>query len=411
MRILHTATAYYPSTGGAQLHWLTIGRMLRERGHAVSAISQWNDERNRYLLDSTVLAPHGDDRYEVDGITVDRLQPTLAARCWMALLVPLCLPLPEVGYPPLSRWFARRFETRAGQPDLVHNIRIGREHFSWASWHVARRRRVPFFITPNYSPRMATRFGRLVMRNFFRLLRRSDGVFVFTPAEAEAMAGLGVPRDRIARIAVGPLLSPTWDAEAFREQYGIRKNMVLFLGQKLAYKGFDVLLEAAPRVWKRHPETSFVFLGPHYPGTRERITALGDPRIVDIPRVGAMDPLKASALAAADMMVLPSRQEGIGGVYIEAWAMGKPVIGCRIPFLTIEDGVDGYLVDQDAEAIGARIIEWLDDPELARRMGENGRAKVRREYSWESIVDRVEGFYAERLAACGHRVPEPAAVP
>ena len=395
MRILHTATAYYPSVGGAQLHWFTIGRMLQERGHEVSAISQWRDQRNRYLLDSTLLAPWGDDRYEVGGIPVNRVQPTAFARCWMAALIPLCFPIPEIGYAPMSRWFANRFAAVTGELDVVHNIRIGREHLSWASWHLAQRRGAKYFNTPNYSPRMQSGLGRFVMRHFFRLLRRSDGVFVFTPAEAEEMVRLGVERERVCQIGVGPLLSETWDAEGFKARYGIRRNMVLFLGQKLPYKGFDVLLASAPKVWETHPETSFVFIGPHYNDSQRQLASLNDPRVVDIPRVDAMDPVKASALAAADVFALPSRQEGIGGVYIEAWAMRKPVICCRIPFLTVEDGVDGFMVGQDASDIAGRIRLFLEQPELARTMGEAGRRKVDREYSWEAIVNRVDRFYRE----------------
>ncbi len=392
-RLVHTATAYYPSVGGAQLHWYTIGRMLVERGHSLTAFSQWTDQRNRYLLDSTLLAPWENDRYEVGGITVQRVQPGWFQRLWMAPLIPLCIPFPEVGYPPMACWFAGRFADHVAQADVVHNIRIGREHLSWASYQFARRRGAKFFITPNYSPRMQSRFGRFVMRRFFELLRRSDGVFVFTRAEAEEMVRLGVDARRVCQIGVGPLLAPSWDAAAFRQRFGIRRNMVLFLGQKLPYKGFDTLLAAAPKVWERHPETSFVFIGPHYNDSERQIKGLGDPRIIDIPRVDAMDPLKASALAAADVFALPSRQEGIGGVYIEAWAMRKPVIGCRIPFLTIEDGRDGFLVEQEPGAIASKVIQLIEEPELARRLGEAGRAKVDREYSWETIVDRVEDFY------------------
>jgi glycosyltransferase involved in cell wall biosynthesis len=393
MRIIHTATAYYPSIGGAQLHWFTIGQGLRQRGHDVAAIAQWTDQRNRYLLDSTVLAPMGDEAYTVEGIKVHRVQPTLAARCWMAPLIPACIPLPELGYPLIERWFAARFASRIAKADVVHNIRIGREHFSWASWRMARRRGARFYITPNYSPRMQGRLGAVLMRRFFRLLRLADGVFVFTRAERAEMERLGVAPQRICQIGVGPVLAPEWDAAGFKSRFGIREQMVLFLGQKLPYKGFDVLLKAAPKVWARRPETSFVFIGPHYNDSQRQISRLNDPRVVDLPRVDALDPLKASALAAADVFALPSRQEGIGGVYIEAWAMGKPVIGCRIPFLTVEDGVDGFLVEQEPDAVSERILRLLDSPELARELGERGRARVAREYSWDHIVQRVEAFY------------------
>ena len=398
MNILQTATCYYPSVGGAQLHWFTIAKMLQARGHRVSAVTQWKDQHDRFLLDSTLLAPWGDDTYDAEGIPVYRFQPGLGARCWMAPLLPFCLPFPEIGYPPLSAYFAHRFRALNEPIDLVHNIRIGREHYSWASYKLARERGVPFFITPNYSPRMHSRFGRVVMRHFFRLLRRADGVFVFTPDERNVMIELGVAPDRIHTIGVGPLLAESYDPDAFRASHGIRRNMVLFLGQKFPYKGFDTLIKAAPKVWAKHPDTSFVFIGPHYAGSREKILSLKDDRIVDLPAAGVFDPLKASALAAADVFALPSRQEGIGGVYIEAWAMGKPVIACDIPFLVIEDGKDGFLIPQTAEAAADRIVRLLDNPDEARAMGARGLVKVREQYNWDRISAQVEETYRNAVS-------------
>jgi glycosyltransferase involved in cell wall biosynthesis len=400
MRIVQTATAYYPSVGGAQLHWFTVARLLRDRGHELAAIAQWNDQRNRYLLDSTLFAPRGEDRYDAEGIPVYRFQPGFLSRCWMAPLLPGCFLLPELFYRPISAYFAHRFAELPGPVDVVHNIRIGREHFSWASYSFAQRRGAPFFITPNFSPRMAQPTGRFVMRNFFRLLRKADGVFVFSSHEREEMVQLGVAPERICLIGVGPLLADRFDPLEFKRRFRICDKMVLFLGQKLSYKGYDVLLAAAAHVWKKHPSTSFVFMGPHYNSSQRQIQASEDQRIVDIPRVDALDPLKAAALAAADVFALPSRQEGIGGVYIEAWAMKKPVIACRIPYLSIDDGEDGFLVPQEAGPVAEKIIWLLDHPEEARTMGERGFAKVQRDYNWAGIADRIEAFY-RRWAPAG----------
>ena len=397
MRIVQTCTAYYPSVGGAALHWFEVARLLREKGHELAAIAQWKDQRNRYLLDSTLFAPRGDDQYDACGIPVYRFQPSFLARCWMAPLLPGCFLLPELCYPPISAYFARRFNRMPGAVDVVHNIRVGREHYSWASYRFARQRRARFFITPNFSPRMQSATGRSVMRNFFRLLRKADGLFVFTPAERDEMLRLGVRRERICEIGVGPLLADRFDPSEFKRQYAISEKMVLFLGQKLPYKGFDMLLAAAPRVWAKHPATSFVFVGPHYNSSKQQILGAGDNRIVDIPCVAPFDPLKASALAAADVMALPSSQEGIGGVYIEAWAMKKPVIACRIPYLVIEDGVDGFLVPQEAGAVADKIIWLLDHPQEARAMGEAGFMKVQRDYNWNTIADRIDLFYRQRM--------------
>jgi len=114
----------------------------------------------------------------------------------MAPLLPLCFPLPELGYPLLSKYFAQKMDSVPTQQDIVMNIRIGREHFSWASYLLAKKRGVPYVICPNYSPRMQSKTGQIVMRNFFKLLRKADGVVVFTPAEKEEMIRLGVhPRE------------------------------------------------------------------------------------------------------------------------------------------------------------------------------------------------------------------------
>jgi len=173
--------------------------------------------------------------------------------------------------------------------------------------------------------------------------------------------------------------------------------MVLFLGQKLEYKGFDTLIESTQQVWEKHPDTSFVFIGPHYPGTQELFDKIDDPRIVDIPRIDAFDPIKVAALSSANVFALPSRQEGIGGVYIEAWAMKKPVISCKIPFLTIRDGVDGIMIEQDSNVLAEKITWFLDHPEEAQKMGMAGYKRVQSEYSWEKIVTDVEDFFKKLI--------------
>ena len=73
--------------------------------------------------------------------------------------------------------------------------------------------------------------------------------------------------------------------------------------------------------------------------------------------------------------------------------MSKPVIGCKIPFLTIRDGDDGFLVEQSPPALAEKITRLLGNPDEARAMGARGHARVETEYSWEAIVSKVEAFY------------------
>jgi glycosyltransferase involved in cell wall biosynthesis len=92
---------------------------------------------------------------------------------------------------------------------------------------------------------------------------------------------------------------------------------------------------------------------------------------------------------------VPSTQESFGGVYTEAWTFSKPVIGCRIPAVSevINDGENGLLVEQNASDIAAKILQLLEDEAAALKMGNSGREKVTKEYSWEKIAEKTEDVY------------------
>ena len=77
--------------------------------------------------------------------------------------------------------------------------------------------------------------------------------------------------------------------------------------------------------------------------------------------------------------------------------MKKPVIACHIPYLVIEDGVDGFLIPQEAGALADKIIWLLDHPREAHAMGERGYQKVQDEYNWKVIVERIEAFYLQHV--------------
>ena len=91
--------------------------------------------------------------------------------------------------------------------------------------------------------------------------------------------------------------------------------------------------------------------------------------------------------------------EGFGIALLEAGARGKAVIGGRsggVPD-AVADGVSGVLVDPTApEAVAAAMLPLLRDPELRRRMGEQGRARVRSHFHWDRAAAEVRAVH-ERL--------------
>jgi glycosyltransferase involved in cell wall biosynthesis len=121
-----------------------------------------------------------------------------------------------------------------------------------------------------------------------------------------------------------------------------------------------------------------------------------------------------SAYAAMDVFVLPSRDEGFGLVFLEAMAVGVPVVGTRVIGSedAVEDGVTGLLVPYaDPAALAAAVDGILGSPDLARRLRETASERVRRVYSREQCAARVEELYRELLDARGTGPAAPALQP
>lgn len=357
-------------------------------------VSLWDDNRTDWLLGTTLCAPSSHLNYELDGIAVDRLGIPLREKLAMAPAVAAYYPF--IG--PSARWISRFLQTKmrdsCHSPDVVHNVRMGREPLSLASFEYARERGAAFVFTPNHHPRWTGWRYRV----YLDLYRRADAVIALTRAEKEVLISLGVHEDRIYVTGIGPVLADRADPARFRAQLGIDGPFVLFLGQHYPYKGYREILRATAEVWCKTPEVHFVFAGPAV-GRSERIfTEVEDPRIH---RVGKLDlQAKTDALAACDLLCVPSTQESFGGIYTEAWSFGKPVIGCRIPAVSevIEDGVNGFLVDQKPSEIAAKINALLANPREAQKMGEAGRQKALNRYSWPKLTTLTLEAYRGALA-------------
>lgn len=392
MHLLFTATAYPPSVGGAQLHQHLIAQQL-SRNHSIQVVSQWMTNRTDWLLGTTVCAPSQPVNYVIDGIQVHQMGISSLEKLGMLVPVLAYYPAMRLALPSISSCLKQHIQPYLDQVDIVHNVRIGREGLSYASFELAREHQVPFVFTPVHHPR----WTGWRYKAYIQLYRNADAVIALTKAEEKTLISLGVSPARIFVTGMGPVIAEKSYPEQFLLNHKIDGPMVLFLGQHYPYKGYQQVLESASLIWQNVPETHFVFIGPSTGNAEKVFDSFKDPRIH---RLGKVDlQTKTDALAACSLLCVPSTQESFGGVYTEAWSLGKPVIGCSIPAVSevITDEVDGYLIRQQPEQIADRIKYLLCNSTRAQVMGEQGRKKVLERYTWSKLAKLTEQIYKKTI--------------
>jgi type III pantothenate kinase len=110
-----------------------------------------------------------------------------------------------------------------------------------------------------------------------------------------------------------------------------------------------------------------------------------------------------------DVFALTSAVEGFGIVFAEAAFCGLPCIGSAVGGIVdaIEDGVTGVLVPAtDVAAIARAMLQWADDPDLRRRMGEAGRQRAARLHTVQGYGARFDALFLDALARQGIEIPQ-----
>lgn len=263
---------------------------------------------------------------------------------------------------------------------------------------ICERKRIPFIITPR-----AHTMSQMYSPPFLlRLARKSDGVIALTEHERLFFIKKGVPRDKIfvTGIGVSPESYETGDATSFKVSHRIPQGfkIILFIGRIDEGKGVGLLLRSMRIVWNRISDVYLVLLGRSTEDTsRIMHLAQDEKRVIILP--DAPEKTKNDALSSSNLLVLPSIYESFGGVFLEAWLAGKPVIGCAIPAIrcVVNDGVDGLLTSPDDGDLAEKIIYLLENEDEARRMGQRGKEKVLRNYTWKTIAAKTLEVY-ERVS-------------
>ena len=380
---------YWPNMGGAEQHSRALVQELAKR-HKPRVIRFCSTEHGP----TDYAYPFNRSETVLDGaVPVSQPGPRGMMRSALKLLATHAPQsrLSRAGYQKLSELvLPDQLKSYAQGSQIVHTIYNGFTPSSAA----AARLDVPFVWTPLAHTTKAA--GKAwSSRGFRRLYARADAVIAMTEYERDWLIGQGAKKDRVHVCPMAPLLSVhKGDGADFRARHNLgHAPIILFLGRLVDYKGYKALLGAAGDIWRCHPNARLVLAGPADEQVRRELASRTDPRIKYVGVITEQE--KNDALDASTMICVPSTEESLGVVYLEAWMFSKPVIAADIPVMksVISDGEDGLLVQQTPADITKAVNTLLSDPLMAYELGRAGHKKVLKHYTWERAAEQHEAIY------------------
>ena len=162
---------------------------------------------------------------------------------------------------------------------------------------------------------------------------------------------------------------------------------ILFVGVDWERKGGPVLLDAFRLLRRTHPDARLTIVGCSPSISEKGVRVVGRVPLEDV----------AQHYRSATVFCLPTLNEPLGLVFLEAFSYGVPVVATDIGAIDeiVADGRSGYLVPpHDSAALASSLGRLIENPEQCERFGVIGRRHVAERYSWERtgerLADRIE---------------------
>lgn len=175
--------------------------------------------------------------------------------------------------------------------------------------------------------------------------------------------------------------------------------VVLSVGNLIPVKGQELLLRAFAAIHNRFPTSSLEIIGDGPERARLQQKAKERGLAGKIHFRGRQSRAQvADAMRRATVFALPSRYEGLGCVYLEAMASGKPVIACRGQGIeeVIKTGMNGCLIAaDDLPGLEDTLAQLLTQAELREKIGAAARQTILQGYSMQEQAARLFRIYRE----------------
>jgi glycosyltransferase involved in cell wall biosynthesis len=411
MRIAHYVHRYPPALGGAEAYFARLSNFMTEHGNQVTVFTSNAVDLTAFWSRRGLCLPAGET--SESGIRIRRYPLWhCPGRRYLLKLLSLfpnqtwrCATLP---CNPISWSWWRDAGHPAGAFDLVHASAFPYAFPILCGLRLARRLRVPFFVTPFLhlgdldDPSDRTR-AAYTSPALMSLLHAADGIFVQTPSERQALLQRGVAPDRIILQGLGVDAAECTGGVRQRArstwQIGADVPVVGHLANNSEEKGTVDLLRAATLLWERGLDFRVVLAGPHMPNFlhfwhtfryRNLVCCLG--------RVDEQG--RTDFFAGIDLFALPSRSDSFGLVLLEAWANGLANLAYRAGGVAdvIRHEEDGLLCGcGDIAALASALETLLRRPNLRTRLGQSGKKRILTEFRWLDKLELVRSAYLNKV--------------
>jgi len=254
--------------------------------------------------------------------------------------------------------------------------------------------------------------GSQIIRDLEReAAKRADAIITVSSAMRDELISFGYPAEKINVVYNGVDTTkynmeryPDHILTPFRERIGVgARPMLFFVGRLTWVKGAVELVQAMPEILCQVPDAVLVLIGVGEleETIRTQITDLHlTDNVIFIPELVSEDE-RILYYAVCDIAVFPSKYEPFGIVCTEAMSMGKPVVvgatgtsGFREQIITLGPEQCGFHVNPWVPSDIAKYASiLLQDEDLRKHCGKNGRKRVLEHFTWERIAKQTAEIY------------------
>lgn len=232
------------------------------------------------------------------------------------------------------------------------------------------------------------------------IAKKADYIRIVAPFLYESLDRYGVNRDKIF------LVPPRCDSELFSkknvakdkpEVFYKNKYNLLFVGNLLIAKGVDILLEAFALIARENPDVGLIFIGHGEEKLRLENRAKElciDEKVLLLGRIEYN--LIPTFMYYSDILILPSIEEGVGRVLLEAMSLRLPIVASNvggIP-LVIDDNKDGLLFETgDIDSLKEKVLYLLNNVAFSEKMTKVAHKKFLMNYEYEVSMKKFLNMY------------------